>query len=79
MSDLTSKNGIVTIGFFSDAVIVLKNIATITIEYNPSMFSDGTYHLLINGVSVARNSDKKRLEAIKSDLIDELRKFWGEK
>lgn len=67
------SNGIVTIDY--NTHIVLSQVATVDIGYNPSMFSDGEYQLKINGVVVYSRSNRKRVEEMSSFVLEKLRQF----
>lgn len=67
------NNGIVTIG--SNTHIVLSQVATVDIGYEPSMFSEGDWQLKINGVVVYSRSNRERVEEISSFVLEKLRQF----
>lgn len=64
------NNGIVTID--GNTHIVLSQVATVDIDYNPSMFSDDKYELKINGVVVYYDFDRKRVEEMSSFILEKL-------
>lgn len=55
------ENGIVTIGF-DEAHIVLRNVVTVSRTYSPSMYSDGSHELQINGVTVYSKTDRDKIK-----------------
>lgn len=64
------NNGIITID--DNTHIVLSQVATVNIDYDPSMFSDGDYQLKINGVVVYSYSDRKQVEKLSSFILERL-------
>lgn len=67
------NNGIVTID--RNTHIVLSQVATVDIGYEPSMFSEGDWQLKINGVVVYSRSDRERVEEMSSFILEKLRQF----
>lgn len=56
------NNGVVTIDF--DTHIVLSKVITVSMDYEPSMFSDGSWQLKINGIAVYSDYDSEEIRAM---------------